>query len=235
MEQTSISGKFDETSLDPSEATGWLSEGMFGNWHNRQLLYKVYFAFMDCPSSPLPRFVLTDPLHNAHVMSAMYAGVSGATDHHTATDMTVGAANGRISWGGALIIGSAVKLAGITDGTSYTVIVGEQSDWCRTASGEQYDCRSDCYHGFTMGPGDDGYNRHFNLTAVIHRFNDKSWNALGVPFNCGPNRPIQSAHPGGAHVLFVDGSTHFLGEGMDTQTLYDLANRDDGHILPADY
>ena len=83
-----------------------------------------------------------------------------------------------------------------------------------------------------MGPGNDGEERQFNLTIVLHRINEKSSTALGVPNNCGPNRAIQSTHPGGAHGLLADGSVHFLGESIAIQTLYDLANRDDGHVLP---
>jgi len=34
--------------------------------------------------------------------------------------------------------------------------------------------------------------------------------------------------------LFGDGSVRFLEETMDLQVLYDLANRDDGHVSNAD-
>ena len=82
-----------------------------------------------------------------------------------------------------------------------------------------------------MGPGSDGWERAFNVTCVVHPINERSGTALGVPGNCGPNRPIQSAHPGGAQVLLGDGSVRFLTENLPIQTLYDLANRDDGHVL----
>ena len=69
------------------------------------------------------------------------------------------------------------------------------------------------------------------MTCVLHRINEKSWTGLGVQGNTGPNTPIQSAHLGGAMVLMADGSVRFLDDSLETQTLYDLSNRDDGHLL----
>ena len=80
-----------------------------------------------------------------------------------------------------------------------------------------------------MGPGHDGWERAFNLTTVLHKVNEKSYAAYGVSGNCGPNTAIQSAHPGGAIVVAVGGSVHFLSESTETNLLYDLANRNDGH------
>lgn len=45
------------------------------------------------------------------------------------------------------------------------------------------------------------------------------------------NSPIQSAHPSGALAAFCDGSVHFLSDDTDIQTLYNLANRDDGLVV----
>jgi prepilin-type N-terminal cleavage/methylation domain-containing protein len=41
-----------------------------------------------------------------------------------------------------------------------------------------------------------------------------------------PNTPIRSAHPGGAWILFADGSTRFLTEGIETLLFQHLAVRD---------
>ena len=236
VEQKPVYDEFDQSSF----TTGWLGPDSFSNAnkHNRALLRNVYFAFMFCPSSSLPPFVMTgsEP-DRANVMSATYTGVAGATDHPTAKDKNpVQGVNGRISFGGPMIPHvtgyAAVSMAAITDGTTNTMMVAEQSDWCRSASGQKLDCRSDCGHGFTMGPADYGWERTFNLTTVLHRMNEKSYSGLGVQGNCGPNRPIQSPHSGGAQVLLCDGSVRFLSESINVQTLYDLANRDDGHVLP---
>jgi prepilin-type processing-associated H-X9-DG protein len=82
-----------------------------------------------------------------------------------------------------------------------------------------------------MGWGEDGWERIFNLTCVLHRVNEKSIRALGVAGNCGPNRAIQSVHSGGANVALADGSVHFLSDSLDVQALYNLSNRDDGNLV----
>ena len=125
-----------------------------------------------------------------------------------------------------------VRIVQITDGTSKTLMVAEQSDWCYTALDNRADCRSDCGHGFAMGFPRDDWDQHYNITTVLHELNEKQWTLLGIAGNCGPNRPIQSAHPGGAHVLSADGAVRFLVETIDLQTLYNLANRDDGYEIP---
>ncbi len=230
IEEQGIYGRFDKD----AHYTGWVGgDNWGGNQENRAKLRDQYFAFMNCPSSSLPPFVLTSEDHNrANVMSATYTGVAGAANHPTARKKkSTGGANGQLSWGGLLIVQRPVKLSQVTDGLSKTFAVVEQSDFCVDADGELRDCRSDCGHGFPMGWGDDGWERIFNLTCVMHRINEKSFNALGVPGNCGPNRPIQSAHEGGANVAFGDGSVRFLADSLDIQALYGMANRDDGESL----
>lgn len=208
--------------------SGWV--GFDANPQMASLLEDVHLSFMRCPSSEMPAFVKA--LSDKRIMSPNYVGIAGATNHQTAKNKPAGngiggPATGRIAASGVLILHRAISIAKITDGTSHTVAVAEQSDWCRNATGQEMDCRSDCDHGFLMGPGNDGWERHFNLTIALHRINEKSSTALGVAGNCGPNRPIQSVHPGGAHVLLADGSASFLQESVEVDTLYQLANRDE--------
>ncbi len=225
VEQGNIYDKFNQQASN----TGWLG---FTNAHpNRELLRNVQFPFMYCPSSSLPKLVLTGDNHSkSNVMSPTYAGVSGATDHSTAKNKSpTGGADGRVSLGGIFVVNRAVAMGDVIDGTSNTMMVAETSDFCIDGSGNKVDCRSDCGHGFCMGPGNDGWERAFNMVTVIHRLGEKSCLGLGVPGNCGPNRPIQSVHTGGANVVYVDGSVHFLTDSLNVQVQYDLANRDDGH------
>ena len=238
IEQDNTDSKFDQQGTNP----GWLGGSSAYQTVNPALLKNQRFSFMYCPSSTLPPLVLTNAAGNfANVQSATYAGISGAMNHRTAYAGGGVYAPGVFCSGGVLVEFRGIKIAEITDGTSNTMIVGEQSDWLSPAAGpNDYgcdigDCRSDCWHGFTMGPSIDTVNdpRQFNLVCVYHRINEKSALAYGVPGNCGPNTPIQSAHPGGAQALFVDGSVQFLSETLDINTLYNLANRDDGKIISA--
>jgi hypothetical protein len=223
-EQQSIYEKMD---LDAPNV-GWV--GFDANPRHAALLENVQIDFMRCPSSPLPPMV--SALSDKQIMSPNYVGNAGATDHPTARNKPAGngiggPATGRISEGGVLILHKPIRIAKITDGTSNTLAVSEQSDWCRNATGQEIDCRSDCDHGFLMGPGADGWERHFNLTIALHRINEKSSTAVGVPGNCGPNRPYQSTHPGGVVAAMADGSVDLIDDSIEIRTLYQLANRDD--------
>jgi prepilin-type N-terminal cleavage/methylation domain-containing protein/prepilin-type processing-associated H-X9-DG protein len=128
-----------------------------------------------------------------------------------------------------------VGIQEITDGTSNTIVIGEQADFCRRADGSRVDCRSDFAHGFMIGPVPWNEWRSFLSTTVRYQINNKRWEQIGV--NTGdapPNRAIQSAHPGGAMVAFADGSVRLLRESTSLQTLYNLSNRDDGQVVSLD-
>jgi prepilin-type processing-associated H-X9-DG protein len=220
VEEGNVYNPFDKKST----TTGWVGV----NLQNKALLKEVEFSYMRCPSTSLPWMARPDVVN---VMRPCYTGVSGAVDDSTAKDMISGSPQyGKLSFGGVLINHRPIELREVVDGTSNTLMTAEQSQWCRDLQGNEVDCRADNDHGFTMGPFiSDQYNRMFNLTAVMHRVNDLFADNIGVPRD-GPNTPIQSAHPGGAHVGMVDGSVRFLSEGIELQPLYYLANRDDGQV-----
>ncbi|MEA1951451.1 MAG: DUF1559 domain-containing protein [Planctomycetota bacterium] len=199
------------------------------NTHNHEVLKGRFINFMFCPSSDLKPFISAS-------ISPTYAGINGATDHPTAQDRHGNAAWGRISEGGVLIMYHGVPIRDITDGTTNTMMVGEQSGWCINSDGSKVDCRADCGHGFQIGPCGTAFSnswgsRIFTTTCLLHRINARSYTLLGISGNCGPNRPIQSVHPGGAQVLLADGSVRFMDEDTEIQLLYNLANRDDGNAM----
>jgi prepilin-type processing-associated H-X9-DG protein len=235
VESANTSDKYDYT------WGGWLG----GGGGNCDLLRNQRFPFMYCPSSTLPPLVLDGAGWSfANVQSATYAGISGSTRHKTVFNGSWNGITGRISDGGVLIGGRqnhparAIPIAEITDGTSNTMAVGEQSDFLQPlAAGTPKDhacpgfgdCRADSWHGFPMGPcGDD---RQYNVTTVLYAVNWKTVGGIGLDSGYPWNTPIQSVHPGGANVSMVDGSVQFLSESLDIDVLYDLADRDDGHAI----
>jgi prepilin-type N-terminal cleavage/methylation domain-containing protein/prepilin-type processing-associated H-X9-DG protein len=223
VEEEEFYDSFDQA----SSVTGFLGQG--GNAANRDTARQQSFPWMFCPSTALDRFVMTDPTNlNASVMSPTYAGIAGAIGDPTTRDKgpTPGS-YGKVSWGGMLITNGAVTIADVgRKGTTHTIIVGEQSDFCTDSDGIKRDCRSDCGYGFPMGPSSkDTFERQFNLTCVVFPIGYSNYDAMGVTGDCGPNRPIQSAHSGGAQVLMVDGSARFLVSAIDVNVLYALANR----------
>ena len=227
------------------EAGGWTGSSP-GNV-NRGLLEGSLLPWLRCPSTDLPDFPVDYTgapqdsfagLENTGLravgMSPCYTGIAGSTNHPTARE--VAANNNSIhSFGGVLLhpdtgqFENPVDLGAIFDGTSNTILLGEQSDWLLNDSGVRVDGRSDGNHGFSIGARDNRDDVMFCLTAVRHEINEKSiTSAIGSAGNIGNNRPIQSTHPGGAHVAACDGSIHFLTEGTNLDILFAFADKDDG-------
>lgn len=220
VEQGNLYDKFDQS----SPTTGWVT-----NANNAALLDKYKPSLVRCPSTPLP---FVSKLGAYDLPMPNYVAITGADDDASTRNHTHPAVpGGKHSNGGVLIVDRALRMAEIVDGTSHTILVGEQSDYCKDSNGAKVDCRSDCAHSMMMGVDQDGGDRIFNMTTVMHPINMKAANAAGILQNCGPNRPIQAAHPGVAQVVFCDGSARPLAAHLAMQTLRDLANRDDGHVV----
>ena len=72
----------------------------------------------------------------------------------------------------------------------------------------------------------------YNSTTVRYAFNSEAYNdsvSRGTRRQQLQPRPIQSAHTGGANVLFGDGHVLFIAEGIDLAVFKNLADRDDGN------
>ena len=227
---------------------GWT--GSSGN-PNRVVLDGVTISFLLCPSSPLTTFPETPPANLPTVGSNLtgstpptafrpnYMGIGGSIGHQTATE---GDGSGSLISNGGALGWLPVSIGSITDGTSNTMLVGEQSDFCFTTVGSvqtQIDLRSDGNSGFTTGETNgDGFGssansrRRFNLTTIGQSINDRDFDSMvGAAGNLGPNRPLLSAHNGLANVSYVDGSTHSLSESLALPTLLNIADKDDGQVI----
>ena len=180
-------------------------------------------AYMTCPSSPLP------VLSGDSLIMATYTGIAGNT-----RDVTQSGAAGIVSGAGILLPMAGTNIAAIRDGTSNTIIVGEQSDWATDGTS---DIRSSTQHESWMGCGGGGNsppptgswtgdNRTFNLTTLRYKINFKGLPATaGMAYNCGTNKGIFAAHSGGAHVLMGDGTVRFLSETLDSTVSFNLTSK----------
>ena len=215
-------------------------------------LHNVKINAYMCPSSPLEPMGSGDcsscsvePKLGRKLLKGNYILISGGRGHSSNDNQ---APRGPMSAGGVFLRGRAIGFAAITDGTSNTMVIGEQGDWGRvTSTGAKSDIRGTAWSGMWMGAnnntnpnGDNslpsgGDYRCFATTTVWFSigYKEKVAGAAGTPGSSPDdcNTPLQAAHPGGCNVLLCDGSVRFLSESLNQQTLYDLANRDDGHPL----
>jgi prepilin-type processing-associated H-X9-DG protein len=161
--------------------------------------------------------------------------------------------DGIASTGGVLTIHSQVRVTDITDGTTNTMIVGEQSDLMIDASTGQVAAngwRAAGDYGWTMGYGGSSggkplppHERSFNCTTIRYPINyqksgfpngvnSANMQTTGIGTDSGANSILMSAHTGGINAVFGDGSVHFLSQSTDTGILSQLATRDDGMVTP---
>jgi len=121
--------------------------------------------------------------------------------------------------------GNFATMAGITDGTSNTILAGETLP-SEDANNEFFTAtsasmgvtiplnwstkRSTCTDGKTFGTDD-----------------------LGCRFSYG-GHGFKSRHPGGVNMLFADGSVHFLKNSINRVTIAGLGSRNGGEVVSAD-
>jgi prepilin-type N-terminal cleavage/methylation domain-containing protein len=150
-----------------------ISQCIYYNSTNYNLLNNIVLPVFRCPSSPLPP--LGGIAQNAAIklQQADYIGISGAVNGlitgftETRTENganTSGCCGGSIvSGGGVLFPNSAVTLVQITDGTSSTLLVSEVSAWLNQTT-TPVDWRST--HGWAMGYG--GGSQANSKTPPVH-------------------------------------------------------------------
>lgn len=230
-----------------------------GSWTNAMAPSNgAWIPCYRCPSSPLPRnAVAMSPAGTTYsdVQRVTYVGISGATTQAftgsgyietrqtNAANTTGCCTGGDISGGGMLVANVTLRFSDVTDGTSNTLAVSEQSDFLIQKDGTKVDWQTG-WHGWLIGtsqlgaPGTSGMNaadnRTFGLVTIRYQNNQKrGWAnggdcSQGVCPNFGSNVPLNSAHPGGVNAVFGDGSVRYLINNTPLLTLAQLATRDEG-------
>ena len=191
------------------------------------------------------------------MMPGNYVGIMGACNGpNSATEPGSGVTSARVldqrpaapiqlnfggimATNGVLFPGSKVRATDVHDGTSNTFIVGEQSDWgsdpgvgappptVRT----QYDIRQAMRSGIWSGSNFEG----MSSVTVRYPINTKARvNFQDGIARYGWNTPIQSTHPGGAHMLRCDGGAQLVSGQIPFDVLKYLCVRDDGQAASID-
>ena len=166
---------------------------------NGLVLHNMRLPFLACPSSPLTPVKGTGGTHPNgqpfQLAISMYVGISGAVDdvvppgtflNSTASpqlnsdNCCTCPAQGIHARGGVLLAIKVINFKDMTDGSSNTMAISEQSDFARNALGQQVAITNN--HGWTMGTAgmsEATSQRRFNLTTV--RYPPNAVKAISAP------------------------------------------------------
>lgn len=229
---------------------------------NRDFFNNMVVPIYVCPSSPMNSMETPeDAASNIKILVGNYVGIMGASTSSTVFNDPTGmkrvanmnAANGAqcntggyAASNGVLYPGSKLRIEDITDGTSNTIMVGEQSDWGSSpgvgscTATNQLDIRMAKRAGVWTGastnvPPVEGGSRTESASLITIRWpvgtKRRSTFDDGIA-RYGWNTPIQSAHSGGgASVLRCDGSVTYLTNNMSWDVLKWISIRDDGQVI----
>jgi prepilin-type N-terminal cleavage/methylation domain-containing protein/prepilin-type processing-associated H-X9-DG protein len=244
--------------LNSSAYHGWVvdllsfidQEPLRNNYHydehfyaaDNQPVVSTPLKFLICPSTPTQNRVLD------LIWSSTNYGKAATSDywmyHKFSYDFSGRQFNPAVTGNET---GTPVPLSDIKDGLSQTILVFESSGapehWIKGAMVEDATFRKTFSaaagpgwaYNLTAGPptvfSSDG-SSSFNYSATAG-YTEAQYEAMypgAINYN---NSGVYSFHPGGANLLFCDGSVHFLSENLAARVLLKLHSADAGDIIPA--
>ncbi|MES2788927.1 MAG: DUF1559 domain-containing protein [Planctomycetota bacterium] len=194
----------------------------------------------NCPSSTLPvDSYMNTPQNTEHGQAMDYVCIAGAYVDPTGSTATYCSAltnqQSYICNNGMFAPNQTFGMRDCTDGTSNTLLIGEQSGMVANA-----DYRSNYYGGWsgftvqqtapTITSAMDTYGTGITTIRDGNVINPKTAPAGGNTVYRG-NTSLTSFHVGGIHVTLADGSVRFISENISFATLKLLAVRNDGMVL----
>ncbi|MDB4637342.1 DUF1559 domain-containing protein [Planctomycetaceae bacterium] len=207
---------------------------------------------LNCPSSPLPTLRTQNTNASTQGLGAPgsiayqlvnYVGIAGSynrgSDLICCPNPSVWTWFARSNWNGILISAddrgkAPVAMAKVTDGTSNTFIVGEQSNYTtHPTNGARLDARACNHDGGPWSCGAGGtWDWWLNVTIVrfpIHFVGGIEANGHYTPYK--RHTVLTSAHTGGAQMLLTDGSVRFVSENINHGTLTRLCDKADNQPI----
>ena len=220
----------------------------YTNGANMTLIANLTLAVYRCPSSAVNPFMAARNGNGTILMNVSYTGIAGSAVGGPIAGFSYNSNAGISSDSGVLFGLSQVKLVAITDGTSNTWMVGEQSNHLLDVN------RAPITAGYTAGVGNSGGDygwimgadftgpvsgftdgREYQCTSVRYQINQIGWAAnsasitgngsQGLHNDTGQNFPLSSGHTGGVNMLFADGTVHFAASSMPLATINALCTR----------
>jgi prepilin-type N-terminal cleavage/methylation domain-containing protein/prepilin-type processing-associated H-X9-DG protein len=175
---------------------------------------------LQCPAAEADRFVT-----NA---AFSYGGKGACTDYAPIAEVSSILADRNLiqrpqNYEGAMPRNCIVPVARITDGTSNTILIAEDA-------GREKRWQAGHLIEDSVSPGGP-------WASVLNRIIIWGSSANGVStlgpcaINCTNRQAVYSFHPGGANILFADGSVHFLKASINIRVFAALATREGGETV----
>jgi prepilin-type N-terminal cleavage/methylation domain-containing protein/prepilin-type processing-associated H-X9-DG protein len=173
---------------------------------NNAVAAKTLLPVFVCPSDigPVAPFPITsDPANTVTLVTVGPSSYFGCVGNDSSE-----VDNNATPWTGVLYRNSKTRIADITDGTACTIVVAERA-WAQT-------------NGTWIGAPNTGLIRAGKMNHSAPMYETAAFGVLGhahwINNSSDPDGgmdDLSSLHPNGAHVVFADGSVHFL---MDATT-----------------
>jgi len=193
-----------------------------------QSVVTMDLSVMLCPSAPWPR---VDRGSGGANGAAPGTWAASPTDYTPLTRIAQGAIDAKnVTYkpddiNGIMVTNQKIRHKQITDGTSNTIVLGEDA-------GRPQRWRIGKYVADLPNTA-AGWADRDNLIAPTGAKTDGSARNGPCPMNCTNDNELYSFHTGGVCVAFADGSVHFIFNTITLNTVAALITRAGGEVIPS--